>query len=96
MQLALASAPRPTNQMSTLLGDHDDRCVRVARGHLRHDGRIDDSQIPYAVHTQLVIDHGQRVTGRAHLARTGLMVLRTGVLSYGTLPVFLRRERNVH
>lgn len=86
----LTSSPRPADQVSALFGNHYNRSVSIARRNLWHYRSIDHSQIPYPVHSQLVINDGHRIPQGSHLARTSLMILSTGVLSNGTLPVFLK------
>lgn len=86
---SLAGAPRPADQVRALLGDHDDGRVRVTGRDLGHHRGVHHPEISHTVHSQLVIDDGHRILDRAHLARTGLVVLGTGVLPDGTLPVFL-------
>src|SRR5262245_55812229 len=49
-----------------LLGDHQRRRVRVARGDRRHDGRIGDAQARHPPHLETGVHHGGVVA--AHFA----------------------------
>lgn len=60
---------------------------------LGHDRRIGDSQILDAVHLKLVIHYRPRIIDRAHFARPRLVILGSGVLHNGTVPVLVAGVR---
>ena len=75
--------------------DHDRRRVCVAGRHPRHDTRIGHPHPSYPSDTQLIVDHGERIVRRSHLAGTRLMILGRGVMTNRALPVSVAPELEV-
>lgn len=57
--------------------------------YLRHNGRVGHAEIPDAVYSQSVVDHGHGIVMRTHLAGARLMILWAGILAHGAGPVLL-------
>lgn len=85
--------PCPLQQVGAPLGDHNGGGVGVASRHLRHYAGVHHAQSPDAMHPQLVINNGHRVVAGTHFAGARLVVLRSGVLSNGALPVGITAKR---
>lgn len=79
-------------KINKLLTYHDRRRVRVTRRHLRHDARVGHPHASHSSDSQLIIDHGQRIVRRAHLARSRLMIFGSGVVTDRALPVSVAAE----
>lgn len=88
----LATAPGTPHQVRCLFANHDNRRICIARRYFRYDRCIHNTQTTDTVHTQLMIDNGQRVVQWAHFARASLMVFRSGIMPYSTFPIFIRAE----
>lgn len=67
--------------------DHNRRRVCIAGRHLRHDTRISHPHPSYPSDTQLIIDHGERIVRRSHLAGSRLMIFRRSVMTNRAFPV---------
>lgn len=67
--------------------DHDRRRVCVAGCHLRHDTRIGHPHPSHPSDTQLIVNHGERIIRRSHLAGSRLMILGRSVMTDRAFPV---------
>lgn len=72
--------------------DHDRRRVCVAGCHFRHDTRIGHPHPSYPSNTQLIVNHGERIIRRSHLAGSRLMILRRSVMTDRAFPISVAAE----
>jgi hypothetical protein len=82
------------NQIWALLCNHDDRSVDVAASYFRQDGSVYNTESLNSMNSQVTVDYCFTWSW-SHDACATLVVLGVGVVSNGTLPVFVSAKREV-